>query len=80
MLAASLRLDATAIVFIGCVGMDYCLTFPVSSKALLVFAELDGDTFRSTDLFRLSVVLLLIHLAMFLLLSFKYWRWVGLAL
>lgn len=79
-LAASLHLDATAMVFIGTVGMDYCLTFPVSSKALLVFAELDGDTFRPADLLRLSAVLLAVHFALIVLFCFTYWRWVGLSL
>ncbi len=38
-LAGSLGLDPTAVLFISTVRMDYCLTFPVSSKALLMFQE-----------------------------------------
>jgi di/tricarboxylate transporter len=38
-LAGSLGLDPTVVLFISTVGMDYCLTFPVSSKALLMFQE-----------------------------------------
>lgn len=79
-LAATLHLDATAMVFIGTVGMDYCLTFSVSSKALLVFAELDGETFQPADLLRLSAVLIAAHFALIVLFCFTYWRWVGLSL
>ncbi len=41
-LAGSLDLNPVAVLFIGTVGMDYCLTFPVSSKALLMFQEAGG--------------------------------------
>ncbi|MBM0742168.1 SLC13 family permease [Phormidium sp. CLA17] len=79
-LGSSLQLNSIAVVFIGTVGMDYCLTFPVSSKALLMFQELEGETYQSADLLRLSAVLMPVHLGLIVLFYFGYWQWVGLAL
>jgi len=78
-LGQALELDPVAVMFIGTVGMDYCLTFPVSSKALLMFQGVDGETFRPADLLRLSAVLLVAHAALIVLFYFAYWRFVGLA-
>jgi anion transporter len=79
-LAQSLDLNPTAVLFISTVGMNYCLTFPVSSKALLVFQELEGATYQPADLLRLSAVMLPIHLGLMLLFYYTYWPWVGLTL
>ncbi|WP_250125703.1 SLC13 family permease [Chroococcidiopsis sp. CCMEE 29] len=79
-LGNSLQLNPTAVLFISTVGMDYCLTFPVSSKALLMFQELEGETYKPTDLLRLSSVLLLVHLGLIVLFYYGYWRWIGLKL
>jgi predicted histidine transporter YuiF (NhaC family) len=48
-LGSSLQLNPVAVLFISTVGMDYCLTFPVSSKALLMFQELEGETYKPAD-------------------------------
>jgi len=79
-LASSLGVNPAALVFLGTVGMNYCLTFPVSSKALLMFQELEEETYQPPDLLKLSAVLLLVHLALMVLFYYAYWRWVGLAL
>ena len=79
-LGTSLDLDPVALVFIGTVGMDYCLTFPVSSKALLLYAELDDDTFEPPDLLRLSSVLLLAHVVLVVVFYYAWWSPLGLAL
>jgi anion transporter len=79
-LAGSLELNPAAVMFIGTVGMDYCLTFPVSSKALLMFQESGIETYQPPDLLRLSAVLLLVHLGLMLLFYYGYWQWIGLAL
>lgn len=78
-LAHSLQLNPVAVLFISTVGMDYCLTFPVSSKALLIFQDLEGETYKPTDLLRLSSALLPVHLGLMVLFYFTYWRWVGLS-
>ena len=79
-LGNSLELNPTAVMFIGTVGMNYCLTFPVSSKALLMFQELEGETFQPADLLRLSAVLLIVHLVLMVVFYYGYWQWIGLAL
>jgi di/tricarboxylate transporter len=79
-LAHSLGLNPSAVMFIGTVGMNYCLTFPVSSKALLMFYGLDEKPFSSADLFRLSAVLLPANAALIVLFYYVYWGWIGLAL
>lgn len=79
-LASSLKLDPTAVMFIGTVGMDFCLTFPVSSKATLLFQEAEDGAFETSDLLRLSAVLLPVHVVMILIFYYGYWQWVGLAL
>lgn len=79
-LASSLNLNPVAVMFLSTLGMDYCLTFPVSSKALLVYQELDEGGFKPKDLLRLSSVLIVIHLVLMVLFYYTWWRWVGLSL
>ena len=78
--AGALDLNAVAVMFIATVGMDYCLTFPVSSKALLMFQELNRETWVPADLLRLSAVMLPVHAVLILVFYFGYWQHVGLAL
>ncbi|WP_299058204.1 SLC13 family permease [uncultured Nocardioides sp.] len=79
-LAASLDLDPVAVVFIGTVGMDYCLTLAVSSKALLLYSELEEETFEPADLMRLSAVLLPVHVVLIVVFYLGWWQWTGMAL
>ncbi len=76
--ATSFGFNPAALVFISTVGMDYCLTFPVSSKALLLFQELDTETFQPSDLLKLSAVLLIVHLVLMVVFYYGYWQFVGL--
>jgi len=76
--ATSFGFNPAALVFISTVGMDYCLTFPVSSKALLLFQELDAETFQPADLLKLSAVLLIVHLILMVAFYYGYWQFVGL--
>jgi anion transporter len=80
LLAAELKIDPVAVAFLATVGINYCLTFPVSSKALLMFQEMDGDNRMPTDLLHLSAILLPAHLVLMVLFYFGYWQHVGLAL
>ncbi|WP_375541310.1 SLC13 family permease [Paenibacillus sp. L3-i20] len=79
-LASALELNPIAVLFIGTVGMDYCLTFPVSSKALLLFQELETETFAPRDLLRLSAVLIVLHALLMIGFYYGYWQWTGLEL
>lgn len=79
-LAISLNLNPVAVLFLSTLGMDYCLTFPVSSKALIVYQEMDEESFRPKDLIRLSSVMLVVHFGLIVLFYYTWWRWVGLSL
>ena len=81
-LASSWQLNPVAVMFLSTLGMDYCLTFPVSSKALLVYQEMDESSYsyRPADLLNLSGVLIIVHLALMFLFYYTYWHWVGLSL
>ena len=79
-LSDTLELNPVMVVFLVTVAMDYCLTLPVSSKALLMFQELEGKTFDPNDLLRLSAVMLPITLLLLLFFYYVYWQWIGLAL
>jgi predicted histidine transporter YuiF (NhaC family) len=73
-------LDVTAVAFIATMGSNYCLTFPVSSKALQMYQEVEPQGFEASDLLRIGAVLLPLHLLLLGAFYFGYWRWVGLAL
>ena len=79
-LASSLQLNPAAVAFIGTLGLDYSLTFPVSSKALLMFQAFEGATYKPADLLRLSSIMLPVHLGLIVVFYYGYWRWMGLAL
>lgn len=80
-LATSLQLNPVAVLFFSTLGMDYCLTFPVSSKALLIYQEMGTEaTYKPADLLRLSAVLLVVHFALMVLFYYTYWNWIGLSL
>ncbi len=78
-LASSLNINPVAVLFLSTLGMDYCLTFPVSSKALMVYQDAEEDGFKPTDLLRLSSVMIVVHLALIVLFYYTWWRWVGLS-
>lgn len=79
-LAGTLNLNPVAVIFLGTLGMDYCLTMPVSSKALLIYQGGDNQRFSSKDLLRLSTLMMPLHLGLVIVFYLTYWRWVGLAL
>jgi len=78
--AQSTGLEPMAVLFIGAVGMNYCLTLPVCSKAYLVFQDAEGGGFGAGDLMRLSAVMAPLYLLLMLAFYFGWWRWTGLAL
>ncbi|WP_423820607.1 SLC13 family permease [Salinisphaera sp. SPP-AMP-43] len=78
-IAGRLDLDATAVVFITSLAMDYCLTLPVSSKAILVFYD-DDAPWNAADLIGLSAVLAPLFSLLMVGFYYGYWQFVGLAL
>lgn len=77
---APLEIDARAIVFIASMGFNYCLTLPVSSKALQVYEDSEVGGYQAGDLLRVGSVLLPLHLALLVAFYFGFWKWAGLAL
>ncbi len=80
LMAQVAELNPVAVLFIATAGMNYCLTLPVCSKALLMFQDVDGATFRPRDLLRLSAVLTPVHLVLMVAFYFGWWKWTGLSL
>lgn len=72
--------ELDAIVFLSLIGMNYCVTFPVSSKALLLFYEESEITYESRHLLRISIVLMPVYILVILLFYFTYWNWTGLSI
>jgi hypothetical protein len=56
------------------------MTFPVSSKALLVYFEEEEINYQADDLLKLSLILMPIYLFVMILFYFTYWRWTGMGL
>ncbi|WP_261926282.1 SLC13 family permease [Methylorubrum sp. GM97] len=80
LLADRLGLNPVAVAFLANVGMDYCLTLPVSSKALLIFQGAERPAWTSTDLLRLGALLAPAYAALMLAAYYLFWSHVGLAL
>ncbi|MBD1383557.1 SLC13 family permease [Metabacillus arenae] len=78
-LALAENLNVVSIVFLLMVGMNYCLTFPVSSKALLIYFD-EKRSFQAQDLRNLSKVLSVVYLLIIIVFYYTYWRWTGLTL
>lgn len=75
--APALGLHPTAAVFIATVGMNFCMTLPVSSKALMIY-HAGPVGFDRGLLLRASLVLALGHFGLILAFSVTWWRWTGL--
>ena len=71
-LSQILGLHAPSVVFLTLVGMNYCITFPVSSKALLLFYEDEHVSYQAKDLVKLSIVLMPVYIVVMLLFYYSY--------
>lgn len=79
--AQTAGIDPVAVLFISAVGINYCITLPVCSKALMVFQDdRTGGGFTTADLVRLSAVLALPYLALMAAAYYGWWKWTGLSL
>ncbi|MFD2702658.1 SLC13 family permease [Paenibacillus shunpengii] len=76
----SMGLNPAATVFLSLVGLNYCVTFPVSSKALLLFYEENEASYDARQLLRISLFLMPIYILIMMLFYFTYWQWTGLSL
>ena len=60
--------------------MDYCLTLPVSSKALLIFQGTERPVWTARDLLRLGALLAPAYAALMVAAYYLFWSQVGLSL
>lgn len=72
--------DPVAIVFISLIGMNYCVTFPVSSKALLLFYEEGEMSYNAAHLLKISLILMPLYIFVVMVYYFTYWQWTGLSI
>lgn len=79
-LAQTFNLNTEAAVFIALLGINFCVTLPVSSKALLIFYENEERPFETRELMRVSMILMPIYLAVMILMYYAYWQHIGLSL
>lgn len=76
----SIGAELDAVVFLSLIGMNYCVTFPVSSKALLLFYEEGDITYDARHLLKISLILMPVYLLVMLLFYFTYWNWTGMSI
>jgi len=76
----TIGVNAATVVFLGLIGMNYCVTFPVSSKALLFFYEEGDISYDARHLVKLSAVLMPLYILITMMFYFSYWQWAGMQL
>lgn len=76
----TIGVNPSTVVFLSLIGMNYCVTFPVSSKALLLFYEDEGNSYDARNLLKISAILMPIYIAVMMIFYFTYWNWTGLQL
>ena len=77
-IAETFTINPITMVFISLIGINFCVTLPVSSKALLIFYEGAKDSFTSKDLFKLSMILMPIYVVLMIVTYYIYWQHLGL--
>lgn len=79
-IAVPAGLDPVALAFLSTLAAGYCLTLPVSAKPLAMFAQIDGMTFAQSDLLRLALWLIPLHLILLTVFCLAIWPAMGLDL
>lgn len=72
--------NPSTVVFLSLIGMNYCVTVPVSSKALLLFYEEGEISYDARNLLKISMLLMPLYILVILLFYFSYWQWTGMRL
>lgn len=73
----TIGVNPSAVVFLSLIGMNYCVTVPVSSKALLLFYEEGKTSYDASNLLKISLILMPIYIFVMMLFYFSYWKWTG---
>jgi anion transporter len=76
----TIGVNSSTVVFLSLIGMNYCVTVPVSSKALLLFYEEGEISYDASSLLKISAVLMPLYILIMMLFYFTYWQWMGLQL
>lgn len=76
----TIGVNPATVVFLSLIGMNYCVTVPVSSKALLLFYEEGEISYDARDLLRVSAILMPIYIIIVMFFYFSYWQWTGMQL
>ena len=76
----TIGVNPSTVVFLSLIGMNYCVTFPVSSKALLLFYEEEGNSYDARNLLKISAILMPVYILVMMIFYFTYWHWTGLQL
>ncbi|WP_332647056.1 SLC13 family permease [Lysinibacillus sp. 54212] len=76
----TIGVDPTTVVFLSLLGMNYCVTVPVSSKALLLFYEEGEISYDAKQLIKISLFLMPLYIVIMMLFYFTYWQWMGMQL
>ena len=73
-------INPTTVVFLSLIGFNYCVTFPVSSKALLLYYEDENVSYNSRNLLKISAILMPLYILVIMIFYFSYWKWTGMQL
>ncbi|NYF23327.1 SLC13 family permease [Sporosarcina sp. JAI121] len=76
----TIGVNPATVVFLSLIGMNYCVTFPVSSKALLLFFEEGEVSFDAKHLLKISAVLMPLYIVTIVVFYFTFWKWTGMGL
>ncbi|WP_077247751.1 SLC13 family permease [Bacillus sp. FJAT-27225] len=76
----TIGVNPLTVVFLSLIGMNYCVTVPVSSKALLLFYEEGEISYDASNLLKISAILMPLYILIMMLFYFTYWKWAGLQL
>lgn len=76
----TIGINPSTVVFLSLIGMNYCVTVPVSSKALLLFYEEGEISYDARNLLKISAFLMPLYILIMMLFYFSYWQWMGLHL
>ncbi|HEY4549472.1 MAG TPA: hypothetical protein VIG98_04265 [Bacillus sp. (in: firmicutes)] len=76
----TIGVNPSTVVFLSLIGMNYCVTVPVSSKALLLFYEEGEILYDASNLLKISAILMPLYILVIMLFYFSYWQWTGMHL
>ncbi|KAB7704446.1 citrate:succinate antiporter [Bacillus aerolatus] len=76
----TIGINPSTVVFLSLIGMNYCITVPVSSKALLLFYEEGEISYDAKHLVKISVILMPLYILTMIIFYYSYWQWTGMSL